>query len=343
MDPPDAETLKTVIDLMESDVSMHAINVAQNIEDQAPKDGVVSVTADFKQWLNGQFSNGSTAPSLLNLPEKHKVLSGASMRRDQSFKLSPRTSTQNVFLIAPEIDPQIKNKIQSGIERWDFNIFELEDHLPLYTIGCYLFIEKFDWVTKFHIPKENIQAFLYKADREYSFDPSKPNIYHKSLHAADVLQSTYCILREKQVKVYVDSALDKFCLLLSAAMHDYKHKGVTNNFLVKIHDDLAIKYSDESVLERYHCYQTFDLLRNENFQIFASFSEEEYVHCRRKIIQLILATDLKLSFEIIGSFDVARHKMVEGKNVNNKSGSNDAEDSFNLKGYNKRQESIRGI
>jgi hypothetical protein len=327
----DTETLTKVIDLMESDVSMHTINVTQKIEDQSPKDGVGPVTNDFKHWLNSHFSDdtshkgGKSAPS--SLTKKPAVPGG--LHRECSFTNAPG-STSTLLLVTPEVDPKINSTIRATIDQWDFNIFELEDHMPLYSIGCYLFIEKFDWVNNFNIPKANIEGFLYRADREYSFDPANPNIYHKSLHAADVLQSTYCLLQEEEVKAHlaVDNALDTFCLLLSAAMHDFKHKGVTNNFLVKVHDDLALRYSDESVLERYHCYQTFKMLRNESFALFQSFSEEEYFHCRKKIIQLILATDLKLSFEVISSFDVARRKIEDAKNGN---GKQEVEENFDLK------------
>ena len=43
-----------------------------------------------------------------------------------------------------------------------------------------------------------------------------------------------------------------FALVFAAIIHDFKHPGLTNSFLVHTQDDLAITYSDDSVLERFH-------------------------------------------------------------------------------------------
>jgi hypothetical protein len=43
------------------------------------------------------------------------------------------------------------------------------------------------------------------------------------------------------------NSLDKFALLLSAAVHDLRHPGVNNNFLAALSHPLAVRYNDKSV------------------------------------------------------------------------------------------------
>ena len=41
-------------------------------------------------------------------------------------------------------------------------------------------------------------------------------------------------------------------LLLLQIIHDYQHKGVNNDFLVRTGDSLAILYNDRSPMENHH-------------------------------------------------------------------------------------------
>jgi len=55
----------------------------------------------------------------------------------------------------------------------------------------------------------------------------------------------------------IANSLDKFALLVSAFLHDYRHPGCNNGFLVKTSHDLALRYNDESVLECHHASEGF--------------------------------------------------------------------------------------
>ncbi len=74
---------------------------------------------------------------------------------------------------------------------------------------------------------------------------------------------------------------------------DVKHPGYTNEFLIKIDDDLSILYSDSSILERMHISELFLTCNMANCNIFANLNENEYNSARRIIIEMILSTDLK--------------------------------------------------
>ncbi len=75
------------------------------------------------------------------------------------------------------------------------------------------------------------------------------------IHAADVVRQLYCILTQGGVlgAVWPD-AMDTclFLAVFSAAIHDYCHKGVNNDFLIKSRDPLAVLYNDRSPMENHH-------------------------------------------------------------------------------------------
>jgi cAMP-specific phosphodiesterase 4/high affinity cAMP-specific and IBMX-insensitive 3',5'-cyclic phosphodiesterase 8 len=60
---------------------------------------------------------------------------------------------------------------------------------------------------------------------------------------------------------------------LSSLLHDVAHPGVTNNFLVSIKHQKAIRYNDKSVLENHHCAIAFKLLLDPKNDIFELLSE----------------------------------------------------------------------
>lgn len=43
-------------------------------------------------------------------------------------------------------------------------------------------------------PQETFTNFINKIERDYCFEPSKPNPYHMHVHAADVVQAVGCFL-----------------------------------------------------------------------------------------------------------------------------------------------------
>jgi len=76
-------------------------------------------------------------------------------------------------------------------------------------------------------------------------------------------------------------------------MHDFRHKGVTNTFLVNTNDELSIIHNDSSVLERFHASESFKMLRAPKYNIICNMQEEDKKYFRQSVIDMILATDLK--------------------------------------------------
>ena len=46
--------------------------------------------------------------------------------------------------------------------------------------------------------------------------------------------------------------MDMTSFLIASLIHDFKHFGVNNMFLINSQQKLAIRYNDKSVLENYH-------------------------------------------------------------------------------------------
>lgn len=86
--------------------------------------------------------------------------------------------------------------------------------------------------------------------------------------------------------------LQVFSSLVAAAIHDVNHPGMNNAYLVNTNSPLAIKYSDDSVLERMHLAEAFQACTKDGCDIFEGFSKDLKGQCRKHIIMMVLATDL---------------------------------------------------
>jgi hypothetical protein len=111
-----------------------------------------------------------------------------------------------------------------------------------------------------------------------------------------------------------------FSFLLTALCHDLGHTSKTNSFEISTQSKLAIRYSDDSPLERHHtallfklcletkCNNRKELKRtglieaSKKETIFSGLSRKEYQRIRKGIIRMILSTDMKYHFEITKKF-----------------------------------------
>ena len=130
-------------------------------------------------------------------------------------------------------------------------------------------------------------------------------LYHTSLHGVDVCYSSLIILtflEDDKNKIKDISELDIVSLLISALAHDVGHPGLTNKFMINSKNELSIIYNDVSVLENFHCAKTFQLLENNDINIFSNFSNENLLLLRKKMIGEILSTDMSNHFKIVDEY-----------------------------------------
>ncbi len=86
--------------------------------------------------------------------------------------------------------------------------------------------------------------------------------------------------------------LELAAMLISASCHDLQHFGVNNQFLIESKHDFALRYNDESVLENHHVATAFKFINEEDTAIFERLSIEDYKDMRKKMISMVLATDM---------------------------------------------------
>ena len=184
-----------------------------------------------------------------------------------------------------------------------FNIFNLKDKLGLENTMPFLGKEIIKKLNIYNLLETSkLDNFLMTLSKNYQ---NTKALYHTSLHGVDVCYSTYLILtllKNEDNKIINISELDIVSLIISGLSHDIGHPGLTNKFLINSKDELSIVYNDMSILENYHCSKTFQLLENDDINIFSSFSNEEFLLVRKKMIGEILSTDMSYHFKIVNDF-----------------------------------------
>ena len=107
------------------------------------------------------------------------------------------------------------------------------------------------------------------------------------------------------------SDLEVFAAVLSAAIHDVDHPGLTNQYLINKGSELALMYNDDSVLENHHLAVAFKILQHESRDILANLSKKQRGIVRKMVIDMVLATDMSKHMSLLAELKT----MVETKKV----------------------------
>ena len=91
-----------------------------------------------------------------------------------------------------------------------------------------------------------------------------------SIHAASVVQMTHMLLcHGGLIKTGLITKNQHLSSYWSAAVHDYEHGGLNNDFLIKTQHPLAILYNDQSPLENHHMSAAVSLLSEPDYAYIA--------------------------------------------------------------------------
>ncbi|KAI8886037.1 HD-domain/PDEase-like protein [Backusella circina FSU 941] len=204
-------------------------------------------------------------------------------------------SSEDLFTIECKMikvaDPSFKVKKLS-----EFTVLEKSRaELYGYILG---FLERLGLCQSIGVTPSEFLDFLIDVDQGYL-----PNAYHSFFHAVDVAIVLYHMLCHFDVANYL-SRIDMAALLIAGLCHDIGHPGKNNNFQVNLKTDLAVRYSNKSVLESYSCTVTMDLLTKHKLlrrishaskAVGLPTTEPEF---RTAIIKMILATDMIFHYEL---------------------------------------------
>jgi hypothetical protein len=87
----------------------------------------------------------------------------------------------------------------------------------------------------------------------------KTNPYHNGVHATDITHNVCWFLATFEFSEDLDPSY-VFALIIAALIHDYKHPGYSNNYLINTKDTLAIRYNDTSIIENFSLASAFELI-----------------------------------------------------------------------------------
>ena len=281
-------------------------------------------------WCIDQLKTGTFSgpqPNMRNIPtigisrETVEIIEEHSqvpfMRRALSDELSSKESLEvrrsalsQGLCIDFEIDlPECNiNLLDFGLQ-----IFSLSEEYGANTVLSLYAFKAFTHWDIFSILRINVQVFLRYVSA--IGEGYKNNPYHNVLHAADVMQACHVFLVNSELyNLSHMNQIHSSSLLLAAIVHDYKHPGLNNSYLMLTGHKLAVRYNDQSILENYHVAKAFNLTENENLNIFKEFTKEEYRSIRKLMISAVLATDMSKHSAHVGEVQT---KLYKSKDLSN--------------------------
>ncbi|CAM9258094.1 unnamed protein product, partial [Chrysoparadoxa australica] len=187
---------------------------------------------------------------------------------------------------------------------WEFDVFALDKATKghsLWYAGMIVCMH-YNFFGAFQIDMAQFSSFLEVIERNYCYDPVVPNPYHTHIHAADVCFTVAHFLETEAISRQV-IAIDGFSVIMAAILHDYRHPGVNNSYLVKKLDELAIVYNDRSVLENFHAAEGFRVIMDHKDTCFQNFKSDDFRSFRTVYVKCIMATDLAHSYEYTSKFE----------------------------------------
>jgi len=184
----------------------------------------------------------------------------------------------------------------------DFDIFDVSQKLGRENALTYVFQD----IVKHLVADDKNTTLIIKEDTLKNFSNAvkvgyiKENPYHNDLHGADVLQTAYSWMEATKVGDQIDiEPYDDLAFLTACLIHDFRHPGVNNNYMVNTLAETAIIYNDKSVLENMHIAEAFKILLKPNCNLFENFSMVEFKIIRRRMIETVLHTDMAMHFNVL--------------------------------------------
>ncbi|XP_053992302.1 dual 3',5'-cyclic-AMP and -GMP phosphodiesterase beta-like isoform X2 [Hylaeus volcanicus] len=255
--------------------------------------------ATFKNNTRNSYGNKNNHTFVGSLPLEEPLLitqKKNSTSSDLMTNANSITSTLTVSQIPSSFSMTSFEKLEIGIN-WEINILQLAKSHPhiLLEVGVKLLSDKMDAINSTSL---YLITYLRKLESCYHANP-----YHNKIHAASVAHATACLMTMLYIhKSSLHNPINDIAIIIAALGHDAGHPGRNNNFLVNSSNNMAIFYNDTFVLENAHSAITFKCLDAPGANIFANVPRKVFREIRKRIIELILITDMGHHFEAVSRF-----------------------------------------
>ncbi|XP_074857848.1 dual specificity calcium/calmodulin-dependent 3',5'-cyclic nucleotide phosphodiesterase 1A [Carettochelys insculpta] len=196
------------------------------------------------------------------------------------------------------------------VDKWSFDVFALNEASGEHSLKfmMYELFTRYDLMSRFKIPVPSLISFAEALEVGYS---KYKNPYHNLIHAADVTQTVHYIMLHTGIMRWL-TELEILAMIFAAAVHDYEHTGTTNNFHIQTRSDVAILYNDRSVLENHHVSAAYRLMQEEEMNILANVTKDDWRELRSLVIEMVLSTDMSGHFQQIKAM---RHTLQQTEGI----------------------------
>ncbi|KAM7153321.1 dual specificity calcium/calmodulin-dependent 3',5'-cyclic nucleotide phosphodiesterase 1A isoform 2-T2 [Macrochelys suwanniensis] len=196
------------------------------------------------------------------------------------------------------------------VDKWSFDVFALNEASGEHSLKfmMYELFTRYDLLSRFKIPVPSLISFSEALEVGYS---KYKNPYHNLIHAADVTQTVHYIMLHTGIMHWL-TELEILAMIFAAAVHDYEHTGTTNNFHIQTRSDVAILYNDRSVLENHHVSAAYRLMQEEEMNILANLTKDDWRELRSLVIEMVLSTDMSGHFQQIKTM---RHTLQQTEGI----------------------------
>ena len=219
----------------------------------------------------------------------------------------------DVELVAKPIKIRQKDMIMEfdRISFWGFDVFRVASASrgwPLIHVAFVLF-HSYDLFNRLGISASTFVNFMVHI--EYGCNYSN-NAFHNSLHVADMLQACHVLIYQLRLLGKL-SDFDIFALFLAAIIHDYRHAGLTNQYLIASQDSVALLFNDVRLVENFACSAAFRLLASPEMgcDLLSCFETVVRQKIRQQVIALVFSTNVSDHFHFLGILFLSLFVKVE--------------------------------
>ena len=313
----EAQTVAKALRLLSSGDLHDARSLAALIEQSGDEvDPQLAAWLAAMEWITIPKRRGGAAAADAGAPPPPPAAAAAEPLSTPAVAGSPAAASADADAaeafawLCPSVRPLLRNSDEARVLRilehdsleWQFDgLLELERLTggnALVAIGWALF-ERHGIVRALRIDASTLCNFLRALSEGYNDVP-----YHCSAHAACVAHGLHYLLavRTELFQLWRGEPLELVAPLFAALVHDLGHTGQNNAFHVATSSELALRYSDQSVLEYHHLASAWSILGKSECALLKNAEPDFKRRMRQEVVGMVLATDLAVSIGTINQF-----------------------------------------